>query len=212
MQRQTLKLARNAALVSIVFLLAIAGSLYAAVTGWRSALPAVSETSQQGLAAVFFDTDVDTTLSRAEAALDLVREGRVNRVLLIGGARPERNFYGSEVLAKIMKSRDGAEAATWFADRSSFDTTTNLDALRTYLSSAPSTERVYLISDDYHLWRISWLTRRDPDLSDREVFVPVEQPRTLLEHADRIVWELGAWLFHAAPPPVHSWALTMTRG
>ena len=198
-------------LAGIVIALASGGALYAAVAGWRVSIPSTPSDLPPGLAAVFFDANVDTTLPRAEAALDLVRAGRVDRVFLIGGARPQREYYGSEVLADRMKALEGADAATWLADRSSFDTVTNLDVLRKYLAATASSEPVYLISDDYHLWRISLLTRKDPLLARRQIFMPVDEQRSLGDHVDRIIWEVGAWLFYAAPPALHRWALSMTR-
>ncbi|MCG6121913.1 MAG: YdcF family protein [Microvirga sp.] len=186
-------------------------ALPAAVALWRAGLPVPPVDTAPGLAVVFFDADVETTLPRAEKALELVRSGRVNQVFLVGGARPDRGFYGSAVLAEIMAAREGASAARWVADRDSSDTVSNLAALRSHLAENEPSGPVYLVSDDYHLWRIAWFVASDPGALGDAVFTPGDEPRGISVHVERTIWEIGAWLSLVVPASLRERALTLTR-
>jgi hypothetical protein len=194
-------------------LLLILGAYAATVAAWRAGLPPMSA-SGPGTAVVFFDGTVEATLPRALHALDFVRRGMVDRVLLVGGARPARAFFGSAVLRGRLSAMEGFGRAAWTADVESFDTPSNLRAAGAFLRAGRADGPVLFVSDDYHLWRIA-LTCRDPcdvpALAGRIVWSPTDEPRTAVDHLRRLIWEIGAWIAAALPEAVAQRMVWATR-
>ncbi len=211
--RRVGRLLLGVAAAVILVATATLGGYAIAVAVWRAGLTPPPP-GPPGTAVVFFDATVETTLPRALHALDLVRRGAVDRVLLVGGARPARGFFGSTVLRARLAGTEGFEGADWIADAESFDTPTNLQAAAALLKARPTAGPVLFVSDDYHLWRIARLCPRlcvDPVLADRIVWSPTTEPRTLADHLGRLTWEIGAWLAAVLPEGAARWLVWATR-
>ncbi len=73
-------------------------------------------------------------------------------VFLLGGARPFRNYFGSEEMAQSFR-RFGVGQERLRSERNSHDTRTNVAALAS-LAKANGAARVILVSDPFHLVRI----------------------------------------------------------
>jgi len=181
---------------------------------WRVAQPDPLSAWQHpgsGLVVVFFDADEETTMPRAEAGLRIAGLLEIETVFLVGGARPERDYYGSARLAERLADRAESIGLILIADRSSFDTVSNLESVARFKRGQSPDATLVLVSDDYHLMRISWLVRRGPLAHQDILFAPIDKRRSVLDHLERAVWEVGAWTSMILPNDLRQWLLERTR-
>lgn len=198
-------------------------TLAGAVAAWRADLPpplkaaeALRQANGGGRVdvVIFYAGSVEGTLAVAGPVLAVAREGRIDHVLIAGGARPERGFYGSEAVLETLRARSGLDLARWTAERRSYDTLSNLAAARDWLSTAEPPSVLLLASDSYHLYRIRTFIDRilPPKVLARVVWLPAEaRDRSLPHRLWRLTWEIGAWSAELLPEPLRRAAVAATR-
>jgi uncharacterized SAM-binding protein YcdF (DUF218 family) len=93
---------------------------------------------------------------RLERALSLYQDACVERIVVTGGAQPgDRTTEGSTGAAWLVERGVPSEDVT--AETTS---TTSVENVRNALDALAS-ESVVIVSDDLHVWRASWLVRRE---------------------------------------------------
>lgn len=124
--------------------------LYADARYGRETLPAVSGPAA---AVVFYNSAEPFQTQRFERALSLLREGKVDRLLFVGGYRPWRRAVGAETQAqraRTLLGRDDVAAA----DGGSYDTLSNMAAICVLRERAAPGRNLVMVSDALHLMRI----------------------------------------------------------
>ena len=124
--------------------------LYADARYGREMLPA---TAGPAAAVVFYNSAEPFHTQRFERAVALLREGKVDRLLFVGGYRPWRSAVGAETQAqraRALLGRDDVAAA----DGGSYDTLSNMAAICPLRQIAAPGRNLILVSDALHLMRI----------------------------------------------------------
>jgi uncharacterized SAM-binding protein YcdF (DUF218 family) len=194
----------------VVALSALVAGWQASVSGGGGVVAMLGQRQSMASAVVFFDEDVRRTLPRARRALELARKGVVDRIFLVGGARPERNFYGSPALLDALRSETGFDRVKWIVDRSSRDTVSNLREVVAWFRSTQPSGPVLFVSDSYHLYRIHVLLG-DQALAQRVIWTFEPGESGTLHRLDRLVWEMGAWISLLLPERLRNMMLEATR-
>jgi hypothetical protein len=116
-------------------------------------------------------------MNRLERALALFRQGRVDKILIVGGFRPSRPVPGGRELANLaarILDRPNAVAA----DATSFDTLSNISSVCPLQQQMAPGRALVLISDPLHLARI-WADRRQLSCVSRgEIGFAASNPNT----------------------------------
>ena len=140
-----------AVVIAVDILVVTALWLYADARYGRETLPAVSGPAA---AVVFYNSAEPFQTQRFERAVTLLREGKVDRLLFVGGYRPWRSAVGAETQAqraRALLGRDDVAAA----DGGSYDTLSNMAAICPLRQIAAPGRNLILVSDALHLMRIS---------------------------------------------------------
>lgn len=102
---------------------------------------------------VFYGDQGQSSLNRLDAARKIWETHNPKpQILLVGGARPARDYYGSQWMAELLQ-QSGIAADDLVIDRTSFDTRTNLTALKRIVQEL-DIKTLLLVSDRLHLRRI----------------------------------------------------------
>lgn len=142
--------------------------------------------------AVFYTSQSDELESRlGTAAAAWFAHGR-RPLLCVGGARPSRGFFGSEVMARRLMEL-GIDGGAIRTERKSFDTISNVEAAQRLEPHAPA---VVIVSDVLHLWRIRWIMR---DSWRTTVPVPTPLNANPLLAWERVHYEVVSWLLLIGP-------------
>lgn len=149
-------------------------------------------------AVVFYSSHDADRQARIAATLDLLRRGGPRAVLIVGGARPGRGYFGAEEMATELIAL-GVPATSIRTERSSYDTESNTEAAISLLSVAPA---AVLVSDPLHFPRILVGLRRRG--WDRPVAFhhSSRQDQSLATALLRTHYEAIAWLGLLAPQAV----------
>jgi len=147
-------------LIVLAIIDTMASGLYVA---WGQAtLPPPVPLARHTAGILFFDDFDDhgglgeESRRRVAHALRLIRQGRVERLICVGGKRSRRQHTGSELMAAALIA-GGVPAARVASDRDSFDTRTNWQSARTMLAELGVRDPL-LISSPLHLMRIRRIT------------------------------------------------------
>ncbi|MFA5260617.1 MAG: YdcF family protein [Candidatus Omnitrophota bacterium] len=100
------------------------------------------------------------TLRRANEAVRLYQKGSVSMIACIGGARPGRDVFGSQVVKDYLVSR-GIPGEKIVVDRESFDSRTNWQVARR-LARDHGWEHVTLIASPMHNQRLKKVVAAAP--------------------------------------------------
>jgi hypothetical protein len=104
-------------------------------------------------AVVFYTSIPEDAHQRLAHALALRERGAFNRILIVGGYRDDRGYNGAAELA--VRARlyiSDAEAVAH--DAGSYDTLSNLEAIRDLRAAAAPGSGLVLVSDPLHMVRI----------------------------------------------------------
>ena len=138
----------------------LAVGLYLAWAGMS--LPPSVPTTTHPVGVVFFDGFGareglgPVSLARVEHAAALARNGLAERLVCVGGSRPQRPESGAALMAAAL-ARRGVPPARIRHDTASFDTRTNWQSALA-LMPAGAAEQALLISSPLHLLRIRFIT------------------------------------------------------
>lgn len=128
---------------------------YASAIYGHEMLPA---TGGPAAAVVFYNSAEPFQSQRFERAISLLREGKVDRLLFVGGYRPWRHAVGAEAQAQQARALLGREDIA-AADSGSYDTLSNMAAICALRERAAPARNLVMVSDALHLARI-WDDRR----------------------------------------------------
>jgi uncharacterized SAM-binding protein YcdF (DUF218 family) len=106
----------------------------------------------QSAIAIFYTDDPADRAQRIEVGLESIQACPNSRVFLLGGARPSRNYFGSEDMAQLLR-RSGVGAERLRTERRSHDTRSNVAEL-VRLAKSDGASAIVLVSDPFHLPRI----------------------------------------------------------
>lgn len=95
------------------------------------------------------------SLRRLHHAVTLWREGQMQHIFCVGGARPKMNIYGSELM-KSHLIRLGIPEDKIFSERHSYDTQSNWQEIQTKMEER-RWEKILMISSPIHLYRLQFL-------------------------------------------------------
>lgn len=99
---------------------------------------------------VFFTPELRDLDERVQTAAEVYGHHGRRPVICVGGSRPHRNFFGSEIMAADLQKR-GVAAGDLLTERHSFDTVGNAAAS---LRLAQDAKTMILVTDVLHLFRI----------------------------------------------------------
>jgi uncharacterized SAM-binding protein YcdF (DUF218 family) len=155
--------------------------------------------------AIFYSDDQADRSQRVQAGLETVQTYPRAWVYLLGGARPSRNFFGSQDMARSLR-QSGVNPELLRTERTSHDTRSNVAEL-IRMANADSVSAVVLISDPFHLVRIRHeiaRTKAGFTLVDRAVGRDASSVHILW----RSVYEMLAWATLALPEGARQYLLT----
>lgn len=140
----------------LVWLLVALFSWLGGVAGWIAVGPAITgdergETAIVLGAAVYGDVPSPVFAARIDHAINLHRQGRVNRLLLTGGKSPEDRLTEAEAAAAYARAR-GVPPAAIQLEVQSRTTRQNLANARQVLGDGGG-EPVLIVSDPLHMQR-----------------------------------------------------------
>jgi uncharacterized SAM-binding protein YcdF (DUF218 family) len=183
---------------------------------WRAAAAFVHEADVASVCApasharaaivVFYSDDAPMRRERLAKAADLARFCPSALIFLVGGARPHRNYFGSEEMAGQLEGA-GIARSRIRTERASYDTATNVAEAKAM--AAAGAARLALVSDALHLLRIHAVFGQTPpgmELSD----FPTGGDAGLLRMVSRANYEAAAWLAMLAPQTLRELAYKLT--
>jgi len=193
--------------------LALAGSLAAALAlvSWsdRQARQHRLPAGKQATAAIiFYIPDPQARGLYQELALALYRQGQVARIVCVGGARPERGYYGSVQAGRGLQARGVPPQHLLCGDRASDDSVSNLQAAKAALGAAAFPDAV-LVTDRLHGLRLRWLARQRLGVAPQWLAAP--DYRSSWNMLVRAYWELAAWAVELLPEPLRRASIDATR-
>ena len=145
---------------------------------------------------VFYTDDPALRQERLGKAAELARECPSSLLLLVGGARPHRNYFGSEEMARGLAAM-GLGRQRLRTGRESYDTQTNVLEMKA-MAAADGAVRLALVSDALHLLRIRAAV--GDASAGMELFdFPVGGDAGLMRIVSRANYEAAAWLAMLAP-------------
>lgn len=158
---------------------------------------------------VLFGGENTDTSRRVDAARQALEACPALTALLVGGARPERNYYGAEEMrGQLMQA--GIDGARLTSERASFDTDSNADAAL-QMAAGQALERLVIVSDALHIARVVTLTPLTTGNGHAVAGLPVSLADTPLSLWWRPHYELVAWTLAALPSQVQATILRWIR-
>lgn len=185
-------------LLSLMFWLAAAAS----VRDGSPASACAAASADRAAIVVFYSDDPVLRQERLGSAAELARACPAASVLLVGGARPHRGYFGAVEMGRELASM-GLEPSRLRTGRSSYDTETNLLEMKS-LAAAEGANRLALVSDALHLLRIRTVFGQ-PDPGTELLFFPASGDARLTRIVSRANYEAAAWLFMLAPVPLREY-------
>ena len=147
-------------LLWLVLVLALADAL-GTVWHFQQAERLVAAPRPADAAAIFFAHEEGIANQPIiEQASAIYRAGLVQRIVCLGGSRPARDYYGSEVMKTHLVAR-GVPANAVLTERISFDTETNWEQLRS-ITEHEGIDSVLILGDPIHGMRILSYARKHP--------------------------------------------------
>ncbi|WID98769.1 ElyC/SanA/YdcF family protein [Bosea vestrisii] len=123
---------------------------YADARYGRETLPAAAGPAA---AVVFYNSTEPFQTQRFERAIALLREGKVDRLLFVGGYRVWRRTIGAETQAQRARALIGRDDVA-AADDGSYDTLSNMAAICALRERTAPGRNLIMVSDALHLMRI----------------------------------------------------------
>ncbi len=193
----------------ILFAVILVDLAVAGLAWWGSAIVWKQDYTTVQAAApaiVFYSSHDADRQARVAATFDLLRRGGPRPVLIVGGARPARGYFGAENMASELIAL-GVPATSIRTERTSYDTESNTAAAIALLGTAPA---AVLVSDPLHFPRILLGLRRRG--WDRPVaFHSSRQGESAVTALLRVHYEAIAWLGLLAPQAVRDAVFRVIR-
>lgn len=158
---------------------------------------------------VLFGGENSHTAARVGAALKELQACPQLKGFLVGGARPERNFYGAEGMRRDLTNA-GVDSSRLVSESRSFDSASNAEAVLAAAVGRPISELV-LVSDTLHIARMLNVTSLAKPSPYRVSGLPAFAKADSIGFWWRPHYELVAWLLTVLPNSVQSQILKWIR-
>ncbi len=172
----------------------------------------VDQTSKitHGAGVVFYSDSANEADARIDKGIALLEAGKVDRLVMVGGHRPQEGIVGSQdmALAAIRKSGYGARIT---ADVSSRDT---ISGLRTLASQPGLTDadQLVFVSNCMHLLRAKVIYHSVTHDGPRARSACAKASMNPVDIWKRAHYETGAWIVYALPESWRDAVLDRLRG
>lgn len=163
-----------------------------------------------GTGIIFFSDNGNEANARIERGLQLLDTEKLDRLIMVGGHRPQDGFIGSQEMALAAIRRSG-RAGQISADVSSRDTVSGLRNL----AADPSTLRggvPVLISSCMHLLRARTIFKSTAQDGRAPRSACTESSKNPISIWVRAHYELGAWTLYALPDSWRDAVIDALRG
>ena len=192
--------------------LVVMGSLAAVIIAVISEISARKHqftTSDVAVAAiVFYTPDIKSQQAYLDRALDLYKSGKIDKIVCVGGARPERNYYGSVEMGYALSAAGVPFSKLLCNDRTSDDSVSNLQVANHMLGREKLKYSV-LVTDRLHGLRLMWLAQRRLDVQVGWLSAPnYTDWHTVVFRA---FWELASWSIYLLPEYMRKAAIDLSR-
>jgi uncharacterized SAM-binding protein YcdF (DUF218 family) len=161
---------------------------------------------------MFYGGENDHTVHRLRAGLTALERCEQALAFVIGGARPNRGFYGSDDMATFLRDH-GISQERIFQGRYSNDTLSNVNELMAFMHTHHITH-LTLVSDALHLMRIRWLLVRASPLLPSLITLGYAHTSSFVHPwhiLTRPLYEIGAWSVMLMPTSIQRTLLAWVR-
>ncbi|MCK5013977.1 MAG: YdcF family protein [Candidatus Omnitrophica bacterium] len=155
------------------------------------------------------------TLRRLNYVLDLYREGTVDYILCVGGAKPRFNFFGSELMRQFLIDK-GVLEGTVFSEKKSFDSKTNWHMAYETAKNL-GWDKFIVVSSPFHLHRFRAIIRDAPERHLEVFYSPysLKYSRPSITYFNiwmQVHYESLAYFFQLLPAKMYNALVYHTRG
>ncbi|KCZ87345.1 ElyC/SanA/YdcF family protein [Hyphomonas johnsonii] len=163
-----------------------------------------------GAGIVFYSDSAEEADSRIDKGIALLEAGKVDRLFMVGGHRPQEGIVGSQdmALAAIRRSGQGARIS---ADVTSRDTISGLRSLHEQRALADASQLVF-ISNCMHLLRAKTIYHSLSHGGPRARSACARVSRNPVDIWKRAHYEAGAWVVYILPESWRNTVLDRLRG
>ena len=174
----------------------------------RVGMAGAEQSSGMGVGVVFFDDSAEMRHARVAKAVQRLRDGRVSKLIMVGGSRPASGYLGSQDMIEEAAML-GAGRNQLQHDSGSNDTWSNLENALKLIPDAETT-RIELISDALHLVRIEFILWR-LGFKGSANFVSCKITETTFSYFARMNHELLGYALLIIPRPLATKILDQLR-
>lgn len=167
-------------------------------------------TITHGAGVVFYSDSAREADARIDKGIALLEAGKVDRLVMVGGHRPQEGIVGSQDMALTAIRRSGYGARI-IADVSSRDTISGLQTLASQpgLSDA---EHLVFVSSCMHLLRAKIIYHSVTHSGPRARTACAKASLNPVDIWKRAHYEMGAWIVYALPESWRDAVLDRLRG
>lgn len=163
-----------------------------------------------GRGIIFYTDNAADASARIDKGVELLKAGRIDRILVVGGHRPQEGRLGSQEMALLAAKRSG-QAAKVSADVESRDTISGLANLANTTSSSDS-GRIVFISNCMHILRAKAIYASHPGNQAKALGACPNGGFNPLDIWRRAHYEAGAWALFVMPESWRDAIIDRLRG
>ena len=190
----------------LVFLDLVATALFWGVTRFMDQ----SRALQGGTGVVFYTDNNKDAAARIAKAVNLLKAGKLDRLYMVGGHRPQEGWLGSQEMA-LIAARGSGLGGRISADVESRDTISGLKNLaREAKTRAPG--EIVFVSNCMQLVRAKAIYAAQPDHQPKVLGVCPPGDLNPIDIWRRAHYEAGAWVLFILPESWHDAILDRLRG
>jgi hypothetical protein len=164
----------------------------------------------QGAGVVFYSDSAKEADARIDKGIALLEAGKVDKLVMVGGHRPQEGVVGSQdmALAAIRRSGYGARIT---ADVSSRDTISGLQTLASQ-PGLTDAEQLVFISNCMHLLRAKFIFQTVTHGGPKARTACAKASLNPVDIWKRAHYEVGAWIVYVLPETWRDTVLDRLRG
>lgn len=163
-----------------------------------------------GTGVVFYSDNPHEVASRVARAVALLRAGKLDRLYMVGGHRPQEGWLGSQEMA-LLAARGSGMAGSISADVESRDTISGLKNL-VHDQSHLGPGQLVFITSCMHLVRAKTIYSREPGHQPNVMGACPSGGMNPLDIWRRAHYEAGAWVLYVLPEGMRNTVLDTLRG
>jgi len=163
-----------------------------------------------GTGVVFYTDNNKDAAARIAKAVNLLKAGKLDRLYMVGGHRPQEGWLGSQEMA-LIAARGSGLGGRISADVESRDTISGLENLaRDAKNKAPG--EIVFVSNCMQLMRAKAIYNAQPDHQPKVQGVCPPGDINPIDIWRRAHYEVGAWVLFALPENWRDYILDRLRG